>query len=140
VQTLLYWYGCQFGTLDGKSSGAWIPKLYAVSSVRLTKKLQEKGQCRTKWSYLFCSALISTPFNALPYMIATMAVVIPTTQTAAVLRNPGMSAELVIRHDESVASPGSHEILVKLQCTGIWYVNSKLVLFWMIVLICYPSL
>ncbi|OLN86100.1 Alcohol dehydrogenase 3, mitochondrial [Colletotrichum chlorophyti] len=44
---------------------------------------------------------------------------IPTLQTAAVIQNPGPDAEIVIREDVPVGNPGPHEVLVKLDCTGI---------------------
>ena len=46
---------------------------------------------------------------------------IPTCQQAAVLDNPGPDAQITIRHDIPVGSPGPQEVLIKLTHTGIWY-------------------
>lgn len=46
---------------------------------------------------------------------------IPTCQQAAVLDNPGPDAQITIRHDTPVGSPGPQEVLIKLTHTGIWY-------------------
>lgn len=47
---------------------------------------------------------------------------IPQFQQAAVLNNPGPSAQIAIRHDIPVGSPGPEEVLIKLSHSGIWYV------------------
>ena len=41
-------------------------------------------------------------------------------QTAAWLENPGPGARLVIRNDIEIPSPKMGEVLVKLECTGVW--------------------
>lgn len=45
---------------------------------------------------------------------------IPSVQQAAVLQNPGDKFTLVLRDDIPVGDPGDNEILVKLNCTGLW--------------------
>lgn len=45
---------------------------------------------------------------------------IPTTQTVAEIVNPGPNARMAIRHDAPVGTPGAGEVLVKLECTGVW--------------------
>lgn len=45
---------------------------------------------------------------------------IPHSQQAALVQNPGESFEVVLQNDIPVGNPGSEEILVKLNCTGIW--------------------
>lgn len=45
---------------------------------------------------------------------------IPATQTVAEIVNAGPNARMAIRHDAPVAAPGSGEVLVKLECTGVW--------------------
>jgi propanol-preferring alcohol dehydrogenase len=42
------------------------------------------------------------------------------TQTGAWLEAPGPNARLVIRNDLPIASPSAGEVLVKLECTGVW--------------------
>lgn len=44
---------------------------------------------------------------------------IPTTQTAAWVDEPGPDCILQIRNDVQVKQPGAHEILVKIECSGI---------------------
>ncbi|CEI60036.1 hypothetical protein FVEN_g8168 [Fusarium venenatum] len=48
-----------------------------------------------------------------------MTVSIPSLQKAAVIKNPGDEARIVIRSDVPVPSPGKDEILIKLSCTGV---------------------
>lgn len=45
---------------------------------------------------------------------------IPRSQQAAVVQNPGENFKVVLQHDIPVGNPGPDEILVKLNCTGIW--------------------
>jgi len=47
---------------------------------------------------------------------------IPETQTVAWIENPGPSGKLVIKHDVPVQHPREGEVLVKLECSGIWYI------------------
>ncbi|KAF2851678.1 alcohol dehydrogenase [Plenodomus tracheiphilus IPT5] len=44
---------------------------------------------------------------------------IPTSQTAAWIDNPSPTCILQIRHNVPIQSPSAHEILVKLECSGI---------------------
>ncbi|XEV04676.1 hypothetical protein FSHL1_009963 [Fusarium sambucinum] len=48
-----------------------------------------------------------------------MTISIPSFQKAAVIKNPGDEAQIVIRSDVPVPSPGKNEILIKLSCTGV---------------------
>jgi propanol-preferring alcohol dehydrogenase len=48
---------------------------------------------------------------------------IPRTQRAAVVQNPGKDYRIVLRDDIPVPEPGPCEILIKLECTGIWYLS-----------------
>lgn len=45
---------------------------------------------------------------------------IPHFQQAAVVQNPGETFKVVLEHDIPVGNPGPEEVLVKLNCTGIW--------------------
>jgi propanol-preferring alcohol dehydrogenase len=45
---------------------------------------------------------------------------IPQLQQAAVVENPGDSFTVVLRDNVPVGDPGADEILIKLNCTGIW--------------------
>lgn len=45
---------------------------------------------------------------------------IPQLQQAAVLENPGDNFSVVLHDDVPVGNPGTDEILIKLNCTGIW--------------------
>jgi propanol-preferring alcohol dehydrogenase len=45
---------------------------------------------------------------------------IPELQQAAVVENPGDKFTVVLRDDIPVGTPGTDEILIKLNCTGIW--------------------
>lgn len=45
---------------------------------------------------------------------------IPRLQQAAVVENPGNNFSVVLRDDVPVGDPGTDEILIKLNCTGIW--------------------
>ncbi|KAG4274687.1 alcohol dehydrogenase [Fusarium proliferatum] len=44
---------------------------------------------------------------------------IPSTQKAALIKNPGNDARIIIRSDIRVGDPGENEILVKLEFTGL---------------------
>ncbi|CAK7221120.1 hypothetical protein SBRCBS47491_004419 [Sporothrix bragantina] len=44
---------------------------------------------------------------------------IPTTQTAALIENPGPDATVVVRDNLPVATPGPNEVLVKLEYSGV---------------------
>ncbi|KAK1977059.1 chaperonin 10-like protein [Colletotrichum cereale] len=44
---------------------------------------------------------------------------IPTLQKAVLIENPGPEARVVVRDDAPVGSPGAHEVLVELSCTGV---------------------
>jgi alcohol dehydrogenase, propanol-preferring len=46
---------------------------------------------------------------------------IPTTQTVAWIVDPGPNGRLDIRKDVEVGQPGEGEVLVKMECSGIWY-------------------
>jgi propanol-preferring alcohol dehydrogenase len=41
-------------------------------------------------------------------------------QTGAWLDDPGPESAVRIRHDLPIASPAAGEVLVKLECTGVW--------------------
>ena len=41
-------------------------------------------------------------------------------QTAAWLEKPAPGARLLIRNDIEIPSPAAGEVLVKLECTGVW--------------------
>jgi propanol-preferring alcohol dehydrogenase len=45
---------------------------------------------------------------------------IPDVQTAALIRDPGPNAVIEIRQDYPVAQPGGNEVLLKMECSGIW--------------------
>jgi propanol-preferring alcohol dehydrogenase len=45
---------------------------------------------------------------------------IPSVQKAALIENPGDNAKIVIRSDIPVGKPRLHEVLVKLEFTGLW--------------------
>lgn len=45
---------------------------------------------------------------------------IPNVQTAALIKDPGPNAWIEIRHDYPVAQPGKNEVLLKMECSGIW--------------------
>lgn len=49
-----------------------------------------------------------------------MSKLIPSHQQAAVVQNPGENFTVVLQDDIAVGIPGPEEILVKLNCTGIW--------------------
>jgi hypothetical protein len=49
-----------------------------------------------------------------------MSQTIPHSQRAALVQNPGESFKIVLQDDIPVGNPGPEEILVKLNCTGIW--------------------
>ncbi|KAJ6104032.1 hypothetical protein N7523_010352 [Penicillium sp. IBT 18751x] len=55
---------------------------------------------------------------------------IPHSQQAAVVQNPGECFQVVLQHDIPVGNPGSNEILVKLKCTGICHSEVRAVLAW----------
>jgi hypothetical protein len=65
------------------------------------------------------SAYDSNPFGPISTR-KKMSHVFPHSQQAAVVQNPGESFKVVLRHDIPVGNPGPEEILVKLNCTGIW--------------------
>lgn len=46
---------------------------------------------------------------------------IPKYQTAATIERPRPGAKLDLRHDIPVPEPKAGEVLVKLECTGFWY-------------------
>ncbi|CAG1963040.1 unnamed protein product [Fusarium graminearum] len=48
-----------------------------------------------------------------------MSISIPSVQRAALIRNPGDEARIIIRSDIPVQNPGKNEILIKLACTGV---------------------
>ena len=45
---------------------------------------------------------------------------IPQVQQAAVVENPGDNFTVVLRDNVPVGDPGTDEILIKLNYTGIW--------------------
>ena len=45
---------------------------------------------------------------------------LPLKQTAAWIEEPGPTGRVVIREDVSIDSPGEGDILVQLECSGIW--------------------
>ncbi len=53
-----------------------------------------------------------------------MAEGIPKLQTVALLRDVGPNARIEIRHDYPVTLPGRNEVLLKMECSGIWWVQS----------------
>ena len=46
---------------------------------------------------------------------------IPKTQTAAFIENPGPDAQVVLKHNVPVSEPKEGEVLVKMECCGLWY-------------------
>ena len=50
---------------------------------------------------------------------------IPKIQKAAWIEDPGPHGRLVIRDDVPVPQPGDGEVLVKIECSGIWCVSSN---------------
>ena len=48
---------------------------------------------------------------------------IPATQKAAWVTDPGPNGHIAFRDDVPVGKPGEHEVLVKLEYSGIWFVN-----------------
>ncbi|KAB8277077.1 chaperonin 10-like protein [Aspergillus minisclerotigenes] len=55
---------------------------------------------------------------------------IPSSQRAVVVQSPGNNYEMIIRDDIPVRTPGAHEILVKLSCTGLCHSEIRAVLAW----------
>ncbi|PYH40709.1 zinc-dependent alcohol dehydrogenase [Aspergillus saccharolyticus JOP 1030-1] len=55
---------------------------------------------------------------------------IPTTQQGAVVLDPGPSYRIVHRDDLPVPTPGDHEVLVKLSCTGLCHSEIRATLNW----------
>lgn len=49
-----------------------------------------------------------------------MSQTIPRCQHGAVIHNPGESFQVVLQNDLPVGNPGPGEVLVKLNCTGLW--------------------
>lgn len=49
-----------------------------------------------------------------------MSLQIPSSQKAARVQNPGDNFKIVLQDGIPVGAPGPDEILVKLNCTGIW--------------------
>lgn len=45
---------------------------------------------------------------------------IPSVQIAALIKDPGPNAVIEIRQDYPVAQPGDNEVLLKMECSGIW--------------------
>lgn len=45
---------------------------------------------------------------------------IPKTQTVAVIDNPGEHARMRIVHDAPVPTLQDGQVLIKLECTGVW--------------------
>ena len=50
---------------------------------------------------------------------------IPSSQTVAWIENPGDNGKLVIRDGVEVQQPAEHEILVKLECSGICHSDCR---------------
>jgi alcohol dehydrogenase, propanol-preferring len=48
---------------------------------------------------------------------------IPATQTAAVIVDPGPNGRIEFKKDAAVNKPGDGEVLVKMECSGIWYAS-----------------
>jgi hypothetical protein len=48
---------------------------------------------------------------------------IPKVQTAALIKDAGPNARIVIRDDYPVSKPGENEVLLKMECSGIWSVQ-----------------
>ncbi|KAF4815497.1 Alcohol dehydrogenase 2 [Colletotrichum tropicale] len=44
---------------------------------------------------------------------------LPTVQKAAVIRQPGPNASIVVQHNVPVGTPGPHEVLVRISATGV---------------------
>ncbi|KAJ5890401.1 uncharacterized protein N7473_006629 [Penicillium subrubescens] len=55
---------------------------------------------------------------------------IPLVQQAAVVENPGDNFTVVLRDNVPVGDPGTDEILIKLNCTGICHSEVRAVLGW----------
>lgn len=51
-----------------------------------------------------------------------MAFGLPRIQQAFIVQNPGPNHTIVLRDDVPVPEPGPGEILLKLECTGLWYI------------------
>jgi propanol-preferring alcohol dehydrogenase len=51
-----------------------------------------------------------------------MAADLPHVQKAFVVQNPGPNHTIVLRDDVPIPEPGPGEILLKLECTGLWYI------------------
>lgn len=45
---------------------------------------------------------------------------IPTHQMAIWVDNPGKSANVFLKDDVPVPAPGADEVLVKVECSGLW--------------------
>ncbi|KAJ5566607.1 hypothetical protein N7535_008245 [Penicillium sp. DV-2018c] len=59
-----------------------------------------------------------------------MAYSIPHRQQAAVVKNPGQNASIILQDTVPVSNPGRHEVLVKLTCTGLCRSELRAVLAW----------
>ena len=53
---------------------------------------------------------------------------IPNYQIAATIERPRPGAKLDLRHDIPVPEPKAGEVLIKLECTGFWYLFIGLIL------------
>lgn len=49
-----------------------------------------------------------------------MSLQIPLSQRAALVQNPGDNFSIALQDGIPIGKPGPDEILVKLNCTGIW--------------------
>jgi propanol-preferring alcohol dehydrogenase len=45
---------------------------------------------------------------------------IAKTQTVVVIENPGEDAKVNFKHDVPVPQPKENEVLVKMECCGLW--------------------
>ncbi len=52
---------------------------------------------------------------------------IPRRQKAVWIVNPGPEAEVVVKDDVPVPTPGTFQVLVKVEVSGIWYVDHVLI-------------
>lgn len=50
---------------------------------------------------------------------------VPKTQTVVVIGNPGEDAKVNFKHDHPVPQPKENEVLVKMECCGLWYAASE---------------
>jgi propanol-preferring alcohol dehydrogenase len=77
---------------------------------------------------MFNSGCNKTPSTTAALTFSMKASSIPTTQIAAVIKNPGPDGTVHITNTHPVETPGKNQVLVKLAFSGIWYVTINVLL------------